>query len=59
MKPSRKFTVVIEQDEEAISLPPSPPSRMPYASQNLDTLMKRIRQVISLCLEEEKNLPAT
>jgi predicted RNase H-like HicB family nuclease len=56
MKPSRKFTVVIEQDEEGYLVATVPALRGCHTqAKNLDTLMKRIRQVISLCLEEEKN----
>ena len=56
MKPSRKFTVVIDQDEEGYLVATVPALRGCHTqAKNLDTLMKRIRQVISLCLEEEKN----
>jgi predicted RNase H-like HicB family nuclease len=56
MKPRRKFTVVIEQDEEGYLVATVPALRGCHTqAKNLDTLMKRIRQVISLCLEEEKN----
>ena len=56
MKPSRKFTVVIEQDEEGYLVATVPALRGCHTqAKNLDALMKRIRQVISLCLEEEKN----
>ena len=56
MRLSRKFTVVIEQDEQGYLVATVPALRGCHTqAKNLDTLMKRIRQVISLCLEEEKN----
>ena len=59
MKPRRKFTVVIEQDEDGYLVATVPALRGCHTqAKNLDTLMKRIREVISLCLEEEKNPPA-
>jgi predicted RNase H-like HicB family nuclease len=59
MKPRRKFTVVIEQDEEGYLVATVPVLRGCHTqAKSLDTLMKRIREVISLCLEEEKNPPA-
>jgi predicted RNase H-like HicB family nuclease len=58
MRPSRKFTVVIEQDEEGYLVATVPALRGCHTqAKNLDTLMKRIREVISLCLEEQKNPP--
>jgi predicted RNase H-like HicB family nuclease len=58
MKPRRKFTVVIEQDEEGYLVATVPILRGCHTqARNLDTLMKRIREVISLCLDEEKNPP--
>jgi predicted RNase H-like HicB family nuclease len=58
MKPRRKFTVVIEQDDEGYLVATVPALRGCHTqARNLDTLMKRIREVISLCLEEEKNPP--
>ena len=58
MKPRRKFTVVIEQDDEGYLVATVPVLRGCHTqARNLDTLMKRIREVISLCLEEEKNPP--
>jgi predicted RNase H-like HicB family nuclease len=60
MKHSRKFTVVIEQDEEGYLVATVPALRGCHTqAKNLDTLMKRIREVISLCLEEEKDPPGT
>ncbi|HTW80389.1 MAG TPA: type II toxin-antitoxin system HicB family antitoxin [Terracidiphilus sp.] len=59
MKSSRKFTVVIEKDEEGYLVATVPALRGCHTqAKSLDTLMKRTREVISLCLEEEKNPPA-
>ena len=56
MKARKKFTVVIEQDDEGYLVATVPALRGCHTqAKNLDTLMKRIREVISLCLEEEKN----
>ena len=58
MKHKRKFTVVIEQDEEGLFVATVPALRGCHTqAKSLDTLMKRIREVASLCLEEEKNPP--
>ncbi len=60
MKSSRKFTVVIERDEEGYLVATVPALRGCHTqAKSLDTLMKRIREVISLCLAEEKNPPGT
>ena len=58
MKPKRKFTVVIERDEEGYLVATVPGLRGCHTqARSLDTLMKRVREVIALCLEEEKNHP--
>jgi predicted RNase H-like HicB family nuclease len=58
MKPTRKFTVVIEKDEEGYLVATVPVLRGCHTqAKSLDTLMKRIREVISLCLDEEKSPP--
>jgi predicted RNase H-like HicB family nuclease len=58
MRPSRKFTVVIEKDEDGYLVATVPGLRGCHTqAKNLDTLMKRIREVISLCLEEDGNPP--
>jgi predicted RNase H-like HicB family nuclease len=52
VKPSRTYTVVIERDEEgylAASVPALPGCHT--QAKNLTTLMKRIREAITLCLE--------
>jgi predicted RNase H-like HicB family nuclease len=58
MRPIRKFTVVIEKDEEGYLVATVPTLRGCHTqAKSLDTLMKRVREVISLCLEGEKNPP--
>lgn len=55
MGPGRKFTVVIERDEEGYLVATVPGLRGCHTqAKSLDTLMKRVREVIALCLEEEK-----
>lgn len=50
---------MIEQDEEGYLVATVPALRGCHTqAKSLDTLMKRIREVISLCLEEEENPPA-
>ena len=54
MKPKRKFTVVIERDEDGIYVATVPALQGCHTqAKNLDTLMKRAREVIELCLEDE------
>ena len=54
MKRPRKFTVVIERDEEGNYVATVPSLRGCHTqAKNLDTLMKRTREIIELCLEEE------
>lgn len=56
MAPKRKFTVLIEQDEEGYLVATVPALRGCHTqARSLDTLMKRVREVIALCLEEEKD----
>jgi predicted RNase H-like HicB family nuclease len=52
VKPKRKFTVVIERDEEGyyVATVPGLPGCHTQAK-NLDSLMKRTREVIELCLQ--------
>ena len=53
MKPKRKFTVLIEQDEEGYFVATVPALRGCHTqAKSLDTLMKRVREVIALCLED-------
>ena len=54
MKRPRKFTVVIERDEEGYFVATVPGLRGCHTqAKNLDNLMKRTREVIELCLEDD------
>jgi predicted RNase H-like HicB family nuclease len=54
MKTRRKYTVLIERDEAGFYVATVPSLRGCHTqAKNLDTLMKRVREVIELCLEEE------
>jgi predicted RNase H-like HicB family nuclease len=56
VKPKRKFTVLIEQDEEGYFVATVPALRGCHTqAKSLDTLMKRVREVIALCLEDSNN----
>ena len=56
MKPKRKFTVLIEQDEEGYFVATVPALRGCHTqAKSLDTLMKRVREVIALCLQDSNN----
>jgi predicted RNase H-like HicB family nuclease len=53
MKAKRKFTVVIERDEEGYYVATVPALRGCHTqAKTLDTLMKRVREVIELCIED-------
>ena len=57
MKTKLKFTVLIERDEEGYYIASVPALRGCYTqAKNLDTLMKRVREVIELCLEDGDDL---
>jgi len=52
VKRPRKFTVVIERDEEGHYVATVPALRGCHTqAKSLDTLLKRTREVIELCLE--------
>ena len=54
MKAKRKFTVLIERDEAGYYVATVPALQGCHTqAKNLDTLMKRVRELIELCLEEE------
>jgi len=56
VKNKRKFTVVIEQDEDGFYVATVPALRGCHTqARKLDTLMKRIREAISLCLQEDSD----
>jgi len=58
VKAKRKFTVLIEQDEEGYLVATVPALRGCHTqAKSLDTLMKRVREVIALCLEGERDHP--
>ena len=53
MKSKRKFTVLIERDEAGYFVASVPALRGCHTqAKNLDILMKRVREVIELCLED-------
>jgi predicted RNase H-like HicB family nuclease len=60
MKTKRKFTVVIEPDEEGyyVASVPALPGCHTQAK-TLDTLMKRVREVIELCIEDGDGIDAS
>ena len=59
MKRQQKFTVLIERDEEGYYVATVPALRGCHTqAKNLDTLMKRIREVVELCLEDNHGKPA-
>ncbi len=59
MKQKRKFTVLIEQDEEGYVATVPALHGCHTQAKSLDTLMKRVREVILLCLEEQNGDPGS
>jgi predicted RNase H-like HicB family nuclease len=58
MKTKRTFTVVIERDEEGYLVATVPSLRGCHTqAKSLDTLMKRVHEVIALCIEKDKDHP--
>jgi predicted RNase H-like HicB family nuclease len=59
MKASRKFTVVIERDEDGyyVASVPAIPGCHTQAK-NMNTLMKRLHEVVELCLEDKRKVPS-
>ena len=58
MKQQRKFTVLIERDEEGWYVGSVPALRGCHTqAKTLDTLMKRVREAIELCLDVEDANP--
>lgn len=54
MSAKREFFVVIEEGEDGYYIAEVPQLRGCYTqAKNLDELMKRVREAIALCLEEE------
>ena len=57
MKSKRKFTVVMERDEEGLYVASVPALRGCHTqAKTLDTLMKRVREVIELCIEDRDRM---
>ena len=53
MKSKRKFTVVIERDEEGYYVASVPALRGCHTqAKTLYTLMKRVREVVEVCIED-------
>jgi len=53
VKTSRKFTVLIERDEQGYYVATVPALRGCHTqARNLETLIKRVREVVELCLED-------
>jgi len=58
VKSPRKFTVVIERDEDGCYVASVPALKGCHTqAKNLDTLMKRVREVVELCLEDDSGAP--
>jgi len=54
VKASRKFTVLIERDEQGYYVATVPALRGCHTqARDLDTLMKRGREIVVLCLKDE------
>jgi predicted RNase H-like HicB family nuclease len=57
VKNQRKFTVVIERDEDDYYVATVPVLRGCHTqAKTLDTLMKRVREAIALCLASEDGI---
>lgn len=58
---AKEFTVIIEQDEEGYFIADVPELKGCHTqAKSLDTLMKRIKEAIQLCLEVQgRKLPKT
>ena len=53
LRPKQKFTVIIERDESGYYVATVPALRGCHTqAKNLDTLMKRVREAIELCLDD-------
>jgi predicted RNase H-like HicB family nuclease len=58
VKSPRKFTVVIERDEDGYFVGTVPALAGCHTqAKSLDTLMKRVREVIELCMEDDRGVP--
>jgi predicted RNase H-like HicB family nuclease len=55
----REFSILIERDDEGFYVATVPELRGCHTqAKSLDTLMKRVREAIDLCLEVEQELPS-
>jgi predicted RNase H-like HicB family nuclease len=58
VKQKRKFTVIIEQDEDGYFIATVPSLRGCHTqAKSQDVLMKRVREVIQLCLQDKDGEP--
>ena len=58
MKTARKFTVIIEQDEDGIYMAEIPQISGCHTQANdVPTLMERIREAAELCVSEYNDIP--
>jgi predicted RNase H-like HicB family nuclease len=56
----REFSIIIERDEDGYYVATVPELRGCHTqAKSLDTLMKRVREAIDLCLEVEGGVPAS
>jgi predicted RNase H-like HicB family nuclease len=54
----REFSIIIERDEDGFYVASVPELRGCHTqAKSLDTLMKRVREAIDLCLQVEGDLP--
>ncbi len=54
----KEFTVIIEQDEDGFYIAEVPALKGCYTQgKTIKEAMARIKEVIEMCLEEQKNLP--
>ena len=59
VKQPRKFTVLIERDEDGYYVATVPALKGCHTqAKNLDTLMKRVREVVELCSEDNRGTPS-
>lgn len=60
MKAPQEFNVVIEQDDDGYFVASVPELHGCHTqAKSLDTLMKRIREAIELCLEDQEDAAAS
>jgi predicted RNase H-like HicB family nuclease len=58
VKTLRKFTVIIERDEDGYYVASVPALKGCHTqAKTLDTLMKRVKEVVMLCLEDKSSAP--